>query len=208
MLFERRFHAGLRDGSITLTFRAWATPQAKAGGRYVSQIGMLEVDAVDRVELGAIRAVDARRAGFEDREELAAYLNKGLAKAGRKPLRANSLVDRVRLRYAGPAKASDRPRTDVRDLSAEDLDRLVAKLDAMDGRSTKGAWTRRVLALIAKHPRVSAAQLAERLGYDRVAFKADVRKLKKLGLTLSHEVGYEISPRGRAVLAARRPRQG
>jgi hypothetical protein len=29
-----------------------------------------------------------------------------------------------------------------------------------------------------------------------------VRKLKKLGLTQSFEVGYEISPRGRAYLAA------
>jgi ribosomal protein S19E (S16A) len=27
-----------------------------------------------------------------------------------------------------------------------------------------------------------------------------VRKLKALGLTISHEVGYEISPRGRAFL--------
>ena len=33
-----------------------------------------------------------------------------------------------------------------------------------------------------------------------MAFKTDVRKLKKLGLTISHDVGYELSPRGRAVL--------
>jgi hypothetical protein len=33
-----------------------------------------------------------------------------------------------------------------------------------------------------------------------VLFKADVRKLKELGLTESLEVGYRLSPRGRAVL--------
>ena len=32
------------------------------------------------------------------------------------------------------------------------------------------------------------------------AFKRDVRKLKELGLTRSLEVGYELSPRGRAYL--------
>ena len=31
-------------------------------------------------------------------------------------------------------------------------------------------------------------------------FKADVRKLKRLGLTVSHDTGYELSPRGRALL--------
>jgi hypothetical protein len=33
-------------------------------------------------------------------------------------------------------------------------------------------------------------------------FKLDVRKLKNLGLTLSLEVGYRLSPRGEAYLAA------
>jgi hypothetical protein len=34
MLFQKRFHAGLRDGSITLTFRRWSTPKVRVGGRY------------------------------------------------------------------------------------------------------------------------------------------------------------------------------
>ena len=38
------------------------------------------------------------------------------------------------------------------------------------------------------------------MGRERLAFKADVRKLKNLGLTLSHEVGYSLSPRGQAYL--------
>ena len=36
--------------------------------------------------------------------------------------------------------------------------------------------------------------------YRRQAVKADVRKLKTMGLTISHEVGYELSARGKAVL--------
>ena len=30
--------------------------------------------------------------------------------------------------------------------------------------------------------------------------KVDIRKLKSLGLTISHDVGYELAPRGQAYL--------
>ena len=51
---------------------------------------------------------------------------------------------------------------------------LLGKLDAMDRRSEHGAWTRKTLALIAKHPRTAASKLAAKLGRDKLAFKADV----------------------------------
>ena len=41
------------------------------------------------------------------------------------------------------------------------------------------------------------------VGRDTLAFKANVRKLKGLGLTESLAVGYRLSPRGVAVLARR-----
>ena len=52
--------------------------------------------------------------------------------------------------------------------------------------------------------RVVSTALAELLGRERPALKTDVRKLKRLGLTESLEVGYELSPRGRAFLDATR----
>ncbi len=44
---------------------------------------------------------------------------------------------------------------------------------------------------------------AGELGRERLPFKADVRKLKRLGLTESLDVGYRLSPRGRAYLDRR-----
>ena len=38
-------------------------------------------------------------------------------------------------------------------------------------------------------------------GVDLLPMKVDIRKLKSLGLTISHDVGYELSPRGTAYLA-------
>jgi hypothetical protein len=66
----------------------------------------------------------------------------------------------------------------------------------------KEPWTAATLALIEEHPRVVASRLAKMVGRETAPFKVDVRKLKKLGLTQSFEIGYEISPRGRAYLAA------
>lgn len=42
--------------------------------------------------------------------------------------------------------------------------------------------------------------LAGRVGLERLDFKERVRKLKALGLTLSLDVGYRLSPRGEAFL--------
>ena len=54
------------------------------------------------------------------------------------------------------------------------------------------------LDLIADRPGVRAADLAASVGRETQPFKLDVRKLKGLGLTLSLEVGYRLSPRGEA----------
>jgi Mn-dependent DtxR family transcriptional regulator len=71
----------------------------------------------------------------------------------------------------------------------------------MDRTSAIGPWTRSTLDLIAERPETRAGDLAEQLGQERLPFKANVRKLKALGLTESLEVGYRLSPRGRAYLA-------
>ena len=78
--------------------------------------------------------------------------------------------------------------------------RLLERLARMDRLNRRGPWTLRVLRLIRDRPRVAASRLAPRLDRETRTFKTDVRKLKNLGLTRSFEVGYEISPRGRALL--------
>ena len=68
-----------------------------------------------------------------------------------------------------------------------------------------------MLGVIAERPATRAPDLAVELGRETAPFKADVRKLKELGLTESLERGYRLSPRGRAYLAGRpvtRPDRG
>jgi hypothetical protein len=89
-------------------------------------------------------------------------------------------------------------------LSAADIAEIDRRLQRLDGASTYGPWTAATLGIIAERPAVRAADLAAALGRERAPFKLDVRKLKGLGLTISLERGYRLSPRGEAYWAARR----
>ncbi len=194
MLFQKRFHEGLVSGEVTLTFRRWPKSRVKPEGRYrCHPIGVLEVDAVSRVVVGAIPEADARRAGFESLAELRAYLESGPAGA----VDASTEVFRIELHHAGDGDrvplALDAA---VDDVARRSIDAALRKLD----RGTP--WTRATLELIRTTPRVAASQLASRLGRETAPFKADVCKLKRLGLTQSFEVGYELTPRGEAYLGA------
>jgi hypothetical protein len=197
LLFKKPFFAGLVGGTVTLTFRRWDKPHVRTGGRYrCHPIGVLEVDDIRLVTVGSITAAEAARAGFPSRDALVAYLGE----LG--PLDDATKVHRVELHHGGDG---DRvPLALVDSLTAEDVEGITAKLARMDG---KKPWARETLALISRHPRVAASRLAAKVGRETASFKADVVKLKKLGLTQSFEVGYEIAPRGRAYLEAPRPRR-
>jgi hypothetical protein len=194
LLFKKRFHAGLVNGSVTRTFRLWDTPRVKAGGRYrVHPIGVVEVRSVSRVTLGTLTDHDAQRAGFESKVELLEYMSP----VAKTPLRDATPVFDVALAYAGDG---DRVSLALEtELTKDDVLELHEKLSTWDGRIP---WTMTTLKLIKRRPRIAASKLAASLGRETVPFKADVVKLKKLGLTQSFEVGYEVSPRGIAFMKA------
>ena len=197
LLFQKRFHAGLRDGSVTLTFRRWKKPLVRPAGRYrCHPIGVLEVDTLTQVTVAEITTEDARRSGFASKAELLAYM----LEASPEPLPPDATVYRVELHYGGDG---DRVETALETSLSEDarreLEKAVSKLDGSE------PWTLRTLLLIREHPRVAASKLAPHFDLPTPEFKARVVKLKKLGLTQSFEVGYEVSPRGHAWLTVAEP---
>jgi hypothetical protein len=188
VLFEQKLWAGLADGTVTLAFRRWARPNAKAGGRQRIPGGVLAIDAVDVVDPLSIDDRDARAAGCSSRVELL----KELDRFGSGP------VYRIAFHYAGPD-----PRAELRErdaLSDAEVDAIRGRLARFDAASPRGPWTVTALHAIADRPEIRAGDLAASLGRDRASFKIDVRKLKELGLTESLRIGYRLSPRGRAYL--------
>lgn len=179
--------AAIKAGTVDLAFRRWARPRVVVGTRMRTAVGVLEVTSVDRA--GRLTAEDARRAGAPSlqalREALAA--------------RPDDPVWRIGLAWAGPD-----PREALRETvpDAEEIEQINGRLDRLDNASSYGAWTRETLDLIDLNPTVRAPDLAARVGRETADFKKDVRKLKELGLTESLDIGYLLSPRGRAVVDA------
>jgi hypothetical protein len=193
--FTADAHPGLAAGTTTRTYRTWKRPQAKTGGRYAAGPVVLEVDTLERVEAITLTTADAVAAGEADLDALLRRLGDA------------TVVWRVDFHRVDPPDAVAAPLGDQADLTPVDLDAITARLDRLDRASPVGPWTRPTLRAIADRPGTVSTELAADLGRERFALKADIRKLKRLGLTESLIVGYQLSPRGRAYRAAP-PRAG
>ena len=188
MLFRQDSLEGIRNGRITLAFRRWRRPTVKTGGTLMLPIGQIRIVEVRQIDDDDITDEDAIRAGYASPQALRAELAS----------RTEGTLYRIEL---GPLGADPRIALRTRaSLSDDELAALRGKLAKLDANATNGPWTRRVLQLIRDNPAVRAGDLCKAVRMERLPFKANVRKLKALGLTESLEVGYRLSPRGEALL--------
>ncbi|MEX0783756.1 MAG: ASCH domain-containing protein [Dehalococcoidia bacterium] len=189
MLFTNDQRRRVLAGEMTATIRAWQAPQVKAGKRYrFDDEHELVVHTVELTSLDALTPADLAAAGFGSRADFDAAL----------PRFAND-------RPTGPfyvVRFTLEPRRQLPPAAPPEIEKLLARLDKLDRLSEHGPWTRATLATIAANPRLVSTKLAEQLSRERFSLKADVRKLKAMGLTRSHDVGYDITDLGRQVLAA------
>jgi hypothetical protein len=188
VLISRVTAQGIADGSVSLAFRRWDRPRVRPGGTQRTGAGVVRFDSVVEVDPGTLTEDDAARAGVRSLAALLRLLDR----------RDGAHVYRMQVSLAG-----EDPRVALREqaeLTDDDRRAIDGRLDRWDAAGASGPWTREVLRLIADRPGVRAPDLAASLGRETLPFKRDVRKLKELGLTRSLEVGYELSPRGRAYL--------
>ena len=195
MQFEQRLREGIHAGTIVLAFRRWKRSQVVAGHRYRTGADMVEVESVDVVDPSSVDAGQAREAGYASVGELLADLRGDPAVP----------VYRVRLRRIDGPDPRDELAS-AASLTEADVAAISARLARMDKASSRGPWTGAVLALIAEHPATVSTVLAESMGWARQDFKLHVRRLKALGLTISLDVGYRLSPRGESYLKSVRAR--
>lgn len=175
---------GVADGTVDLAFRRWGHPRIHPGSIFIALTHVIEVTSLERVDPERITRDEARRAGYDDADAVRAALC----------VNVHNPTYRIGLQCIG-----EDPRIALRaddDLADADVDEIRTRLDRMDSRSKIGPWARETLDLIARRPGVVSTDLAAELGRDRAGLKQDIAKLKKLGLTDSLVVGYELSPRG------------
>jgi hypothetical protein len=187
MLLRSDVLGRIRDGHVSLAFRRWRRPSVRSGGTLLTSIGRLQIASVSTASEETITEDDARRAGYTSLDDLLHELNR----------RPEGVIYRVEFNGIEPD-----PRVEVRESIPDDaeLTTILQQLNQLDGRSPDGPWTRPVLELVANRPGVLAESLALQLGTEKLPFKSRVRKLKALGLTVSLDTGYRLSPRGESVL--------
>ena len=192
MLFERRLREGIHAGLVVLAFRRWRRCQVVSGHRYRTGLDLIEVESVDVVRPADIDSRQAIEAGYATVDDLLTDLRGD----------ASLPLYRVRLRRVGEPDPREQLAA-AAEFTADELASLSARLARLDRSGRNGAWTAAVLLLIAERPGTVSTVLADAMGWERPDFKLQVRKLKDLGLTISLDIGYRLSPRGEAYLRQR-----
>jgi hypothetical protein len=186
MIFKLQQLQGIKSGKITYAFRRWEKPNVKKGSTMKTAVGVIRVTDVQPINENAITKADATKAGYENVELLMNDIRKV----------SSGTIYKVKVQYQ-----SEDPRLELRektDLQDSEFQKLKAKLERLD--KTRGPWVLKVMKLIKRYPERRAGDLAEIMQMDKLDFKVNVRKLKNLGLTISHEIGYSLSPLGEIVM--------
>lgn len=188
MLFKQGHLEGIRSGKIKLAFRKWKVAAVKSGSLVKTGVGLIQIVDITQITADEITATEAKQAGFDSREKLLAQLNAV----------TEGKIFRIKVRYEG-----EDPRIALREqlaLTDDAFTMLKERLQRLDRYSKHGAWTQQLLELIRNNPKLRAADLAAKTGREKEWLKLNVRKLKNMGLTISHDPGYTLSPLGLAFL--------
>ena len=169
-----------------MAFRKWKRPTIKQGGTLKTPIGILAIEEISIVK--SISEEELAAAGYTDRS------------AFEKEVSKSSGTDLYRIKFN---LAGEDPRISLRnndDLIPEEFEKIKTRLIRFDKSDRYPGWAHKVLNMIRDNPGKSAGYISEALEIEKVWIKPNIRKLKEMGLTISLEVGYKISPRGNAYL--------
>ena len=188
MLFKQVHLDGIRSGKVKLAFRKWKVPAVKKDSLVKTGIGIVQIVEIVSITADKITAADAKNAGYESLEKLQAQLEAV----------TQGEIFKIKVRYH-----SEDPRIVLREqasLTEAEFEVLKGRLARLDRYDKEGGWTHRLLVLIRDHPKLRAADLALKTGREKEWLKLNVRKLKNIGLTVSHDPGYTLSPLGEEFL--------
>lgn len=196
MLFKKKFLHRIESGSVRTAFRKWNRPSVSESGTLLTPVGQLRIKSMVKVDYSQITEEEVNLAGYRNRKEL------------EKELALKDTGDIYKIEFY--IERAD-PRIELRKnttITNDEMEVILSKLKRYDTRGKVTNWTFRVLEMLESDPGRFAIEYSSKLGYEKEWFKLNIRKLKNLGLTVSHSYGYEISPRGKVVLNILKKRTG
>ena len=188
MLFKQKDLEGIKGGKISLAFRKWKKLSVAEGNLVQSSVGILKIGKVEEINLQKITVEEAEKAGFKTASALIQLLEQ----------QKEGIIYRIEVAFH-----SENPSVEANDgegLDEDEFEILKTALDNLDKYSKIGKWTVKTLQVIRENPKMKAADLAVKARKEKEWLKLNIRKLKALGLTISHEPGYTLSAKGEEYL--------
>lgn len=192
MLFKEIHLNGIKSGKITLAFRKWQKASVKEGSLLHTSIGLVEIRKIKTVDETDITDKDALHTGFANKKQLLqSFTHNSTGTIFKISVCYHSADPRIKLR-------------EQTELSEQQFTDLKKKLERLDNHSKQGYWTEKILLTIKDNPNLHAIDIAKLTGFEKEWLKLNIRKLKNLGLTISHTLGYELSPLGKTFVQRRK----
>lgn len=188
MLFKQKHLEGIKSGTISLAFRKWKKLTVSEGSLIKTSVGVIKIISVEDIALQNISDGDAEKAGFKNASSLVQLLEE----------QKEGVIYKIAVAFD-----SENPQIVLQEkfqFEEGELEGLKSELEILDKYSKIGKWTTKTLQVIRENPKMKAADLAVKARKEKEWLKLNVRKLKSMGLTISHEPGYTLSPRGEAYL--------
>ena len=188
MLYKQKDLDGIKSGKISLSFRNWKKLSVNVGSEIKTSVGVIKIGSIREVQLSDITDEDAIAAGFASAKSLTGLLMS--QKEGQ--------IYKIAVSFLKENQTIELRASSI--INEEQFNEIKAALDNLDKFSKVGKWTTKTLLAIKGNPKMKAADLAVIAKKEKEWLKLNVRKLKALGLTISHEPGYTLSATGDAYL--------
>lgn len=196
MLFKQKHLEGIKAGKISLAFRKWKKLSVKKGDLIKTEVGIIKIGNVTKINPKEIIEIEAFKAGFASAQALISLLE-GQKDGGIYRIEVSCEQDEE-------VALDEEMEADIAAIDPEELAEVTLEIQDLDKVSKVGKWTKKTLQAIQQNPNLKSADLAVILKKEKEWLKLNVRKLKALGLTESHEPGYSITALGIAYLRSRK----
>jgi hypothetical protein len=192
IVFTKKYHEAIKEGKITLTFRAWDTLKVLRGKIYRAyNLGLIKVLDVDFKKLENITIEEVKSCGYKNMEEFRDDFQK-IAKRDIDFDRERAV--RIEFEYIGEdIENYKKAMGDVKDSELFDIKEKLLKLE----QKGKKQWAVRALELLRKKDYMSFTEMERALKTPSEKVRQRMKKLKTLNLTSSDsKMGYSITPLG------------
>jgi hypothetical protein len=197
LLFDKRLHDPIKQGTVTLTYRDWQYPRVTTGKQYhAGDLGDIVIEECTQVALSEVTDEDARAAGAQSSEEWYREYKRGHPRADVERDR----VYRIRFRYTG----NEAEQVRLGRLGEEDLRRLDRQLAQIDVQSYEGEWTQFFIATLTQKRWMRPGELSQQLGTDQDMVRRKMNILAGMGIVRADPgLGFSLSEGGRKLYAYR-----